>query len=230
MDNSYKKPTATIDIIIMTIINNVPHIMLTKRSEDPFKGYYSLLGGYVYVDEDTDINNTVKRILKNKVGIENIYFEQLETFGSNNRDPRGWSISVSFVSLLPSDVALKIKPHNKIEEIKWISINEIEKYDLAFDHKDILEIGIARVKSKINYSTLPIFLLPKYFTITELQSVYESFLSTKIDKSGFRKKIKEIPFLKETDLTTNKNHRPAKLYTASDDTLLDFFRSNIVVK
>lgn len=227
--SKYDTPIATIDIILMTLIDNVPHVMLSKRGKEPFKDKFSLIGGFIFTDKDKAIEDTFKRVVKNKIGVENIYFEQLETIGSATRDPRGWSISISFVSLLPSELALKIKPHESVSEVEWVSILDIEKLDLAFDHKDIINSGFQRIKTKINYSTLPIYLLPEFFTITQLQEVYEAFLGVKIDKSGFRKKIKDIPFLKETNEVTKKNHRPAKLYTAKEEVNVEYFRSNIIV-
>lgn len=224
----YDKPIATVDLIIVTLIDNIPHFMLTKRTEDPFKDSYSLLGGFIFTDQDETINDTVDRVLKTKIGLTNIYYEQLESIGLKNRDPRGWSLSVSYVSLLPWDIAKEIKPTNKISEIQWKTLEEIENIKLAFDHNEIIKTGMQRIKTKINYSTLPVYLLPEYFTLTELQNVYEAFLGIILDKSGFRKKIKDIPFLEETDLKTkNKNCRPAKLYKAKKGLDLEYFRSNI---
>lgn len=227
--NNYDTPIATVDIILMTLIDNIPHVLLSKRAKEPFKDKFSLIGGFIFTNQDEKIEDTFKRVVKTKIGVENIYFEQLETIGSSTRDPRGWSISISFVSLLPSELALKIKPHDSVSEVEWVSIFDIEKLDLAFDHKEIINNGFQRIKTKINYSTLPIYLLPEFFTITQLQEVYEAFLGVKIDKSGFRKKIKDIPFLKETDEVTKKNHRPAKLYTAKEEVNVEYFRSNIIV-
>ena len=226
----YIKPIGTVDIMIMTVIDNEPYVMLAKRTEDPFKGKLAILGGFIFADKDNDLEDTVKRVLKNKVNVENIYFEQLETIGGSLRDPRGWSISISYFALLSWDKAKKIKPGNNVEDIKWVKLSDIKGVDLAFDHNDLIKKAVERIKQKINYSTMPIYLLPEYFTITELQNVYEIFLGKKLDKSGFRKKIKDIPFLYETEKTINKNHRPAKLYSCrrKDEYKIDFFRSNII--
>lgn len=86
--SKYESPISTVDIILMTLIDNVPHVMLTKRENEPFKDKLSLLGGFVFTDKDKTIEDTFKRVVKSKIGVENIYFEQLETIGSATRDPR----------------------------------------------------------------------------------------------------------------------------------------------
>lgn len=222
----YEKPISTVDFIIVTLKNGIPHVMLTKRKEEPFKDQFSLLGGFVFTDHDETLEDTVNRVLLKKIGTNKIYTEQLETIGSATRDPRGWSISISFVSLISWEVAETIQPKESISEIKWCPYEEIKELDLAFDHKKIIQNGMERLKTKINYSTLPIHLLPEYFTLTQLQEVYEIFLDTKLDKSGFRKKLKDIPLI-ETDKKSVGNHRPAKLYKLNTD--LNFFRSNILI-
>jgi ADP-ribose pyrophosphatase YjhB (NUDIX family) len=226
----YETPINTIDVLIVTIKDGKPHLMISKRDNQPFRDFYSLIGGFVFTNEDQTLEDTVSRVLKHKLGIENIYFEQLGTFGSKTRDPRGWSVSTIYISLLPWNKAQEIKPEETIKDLKWVSFDEISELNLAFDHKDIIKNGISRLISKINYSSLPIYLLPELFTITQLQEVYETFLGVKLDKSGFRKKIKDFTFLKETEKTTNNNHRPAKLYTAinESDNDLSFFKSNIL--
>lgn len=227
MSEKYEKPICTIDVLLVTLIEDVPHVMIVNRKEDPYKGKWSLLGGFVFANIDKDLNDTVNRVLERKIGVTDLYYEQLETTGSFDRDPRGWSLSVSYAALIPWEQAQHIKPTNDITEVKWRSLDEIRQYELAFDHNKVVETGFEKLKTKINYSTLPLFLLPEYFTITEFQNVYEIFLGKKLDKSGFRKKIKDIHII-ETDKKTNKNFRPAKLFTVDPKNKLQYFRSNIL--
>lgn len=222
----YAQPITTIDSVVLTIKDEKLNVLLVEREKEPFAGWLSLPGGFVFTDEDKDLDDAVNRILLQKTGLKVPYFEQLRSFGSVDRDPRGWSISFSYVSLMPWEEVENAHAGRNVNNIQWKPVDEVNDMDLAFDHKEIIRLAIERLRNKVNYSTLPIYLLPKLFTKTQLQKVYEQVLGTPLDKSAFRKKINEQDFLEETGQVLTGKHRPAELFQIKPDSLI-CFRSNL---
>lgn len=185
------------------------HVALLKRDHPPFEGMLALPGGYVHADADADTRDAAIRMLKEKTGIRSPYLEQLATFSGRARDPRGWSISVVYYALVPCDViAPDIHP-----EVALVPIEEAR--GLPFDHQRIIEAAVQRVRDKSSYSSLPVYLCGKFFTLPQLQSVYEAILGEPINKVSFRRKIDELDILEPVEgaMETGKAHRPAQMYT-----------------
>lgn len=224
----YIRPITTVDPVIFTLKDNELNLLLIKRKEEPYSGWLSLPGGWVYADQDVDLNESVNRVLKDKTGVTNAYFEQLHTFGSVKRDPRQWSISIAYVSLMGWDKVEMAEAGRGAQELIWIPVKELNYDQLAFDHAEIISMSLERLRNKVNYSTLPVHLLPEKFTKTQLQQVYETVLETSIDKSAFRKKLKELDFLEETgERYSGLTNRPPMLYRLKKDFLNQCFRSNL---
>lgn len=224
----YIRPITTVDPVIFTLKDNQLQILLVRRNKEPFQHWLSLPGGWVYIDQDIDLADSVKRVVHDKTGVSDAYFEQLHTFGSKERDPRLWSISIAYVSLMPWDKVQMAKAGEGIQDVEWVPVSEIDHSTLAFDHSQIITMAIERLRNKVNYSTLPVHLLPETFTKTELQKVYEMVLGSKLDKSAFRKKLNEFDFLESTgESSEGVKHRPALLYRVKKDYLLTCFRSNL---
>jgi len=222
----YDTPIASVDAVILTLKNEKLHVLLVEREKEPYAGKLSLPGGFVFTDQDETLDDAVNRVLFQKTGVKSSYFEQLHTFGSVSRDSRGWSISISYVSLMPWDEVEDAQAGRNVTGIEWKAVDEIEEGSLAFDHEAIIYMALERLRNKVNYSTLPVYLLPKKFTKTQLQKVYEQVLGTPIDKSAFRKKINELDFLEETGEVLTGKHRPAELFQLKPDALV-CFRSNL---
>ncbi len=223
---NYDTPIASVDAVILTLKDEKLHVLLVEREKEPYAGKLSLPGGFVFTDQDKTLDDAVNRVLFQKTGVKSSYFEQLHTFGSIDRDSRGWSISISYVSLMPWDEVENAQAGRNVTDIQWKAVDTIEEGSLAFDHEDIIFMAIERLRNKVNYSTLPAYLLPKKFTKTQLQKVYEQVLGTPIDKSAFRKKINELDFLEETGEVLTGKHRPAELFQLKPDALV-CFRSNL---
>ena len=224
----YIRPITTVDPVIFTLKDNQLHILLIHRNKEPFTGWLSLPGGWVYADQDINLDASIERVLKDKTGVVGAYFEQLHTFGSMERDPRQWSISISYVSLMPWHKVEMAIAGEGVQDVEWVPVNDIDYSKLAFDHADINKMALERLRNKVNYSTLPVYLLPEKFTKTELQKVYEMVLGSQLDKSAFRKKLNEFDFLESTgEMSEGVKHRPALLYKVKDDYLLTCFRSNL---
>lgn len=225
--NDFVKPINTVDPVIFTLHDNKLKILLILRDKEPFIGKYTLPGGWVHANEGQDltIEDTVKRVLKEKTGVDAPYFEQLNTFGSHNRDPRGWSISIVYISLIPWH---SLDENLFKDNAKWVDIESLNQYELGFDHNSIIDFALQRIRNKVNYSILPVYFLPEKFTQTDLQKVYELVLGTKLDKSAFRKKIAALNFLEDTgERDFNVSFRPPLLFKVKE-TALQCFRSNFI--
>jgi 8-oxo-dGTP diphosphatase len=216
--SKYDKPSVTVDVIIFTIQDTQLHILLIRRKVWPFENDWALPGGFVKMKES--LEEAAKRELLEEAGIENVYLEQLYTFGEPARDPRTRVITVAYFALIPSP-NLTLTATTDASEAKWFSINDLP--NLAFDHGEIIKYSLERLKSKINYTTIAASLLPDSFTLTQLQKVYEVILGENLDKRNFRKKILSLDLIEETkEINKGNPHRPAKLYRFKTKQVLYF--------
>lgn len=205
----YPHPSVTVDLVIFTIAENDLKVLLIRRGGEPFKGRWALPGGFVEIDES--LEKAAARELKEEAGVTKVYLEQLYTFGEPKRDPRGRVISVSYFALVDAD-RQRIRAASDADEAEWHSVFSAPK--LAFDHKKILEYAVWRLRNKIEWTTVGYELLPKKFTLSELQRVYEIILQKPVDKRNFRKKILAQGQIRELNETRSDGaHRPAKLYS-----------------
>ena len=206
--HNYKKPSVTADIVIFTIKDNDLKVLLIKRKLKPFKDSWALPGGFVRIDESLEA--AAKRELKEETGVKDVYLEQLYTFGNPKRDPRGRVITVSHMALINSD-NISLKPTSDASEAKWFSVSGLPS--LSFDHKKIIDYALKRLKWKFEYTTVAFSLLPKKFTISQIQKIYEIVFNKKFDKRNFAKKIISLNILKEEGIKKDVSHRPPRLYS-----------------
>ena len=207
LDN-FDKCAVTVDNVIFGFDEGDLKILLIKRGEPPFENHWGLPGYFVKADEGLD--NAAKRVLSELTGLENVYLEQVSTFGETNRHPAGRVITVSFYSLVKiSDY--KINAASIALSIEWKSVSYAK--GLAFDHDRIFKTCFRRLKQRVKSEPIGFELLPDKFTLTQLQHLYEAILETKLDKRNFRKKILSMDFLEDLEEREEKvAHRPAKLY------------------
>ncbi|MFA5142272.1 MAG: NUDIX domain-containing protein [Candidatus Woesearchaeota archaeon] len=220
-DEKYKMIVA-VDIVLFTIKENDLKVLLIKRLHDPFKEMWAIPGGRV--EQNESLKAAAERELSEEVNVKVDYLEQLYTFGEPQRDPRGRVISVVYYALVSSD---NIKPMagSDAKEFRWHSMFKLPK--LAFDHKEILDYALQRLRYKLGYTTVGFELLQEKFTLTELQKMYETILDKQLDKRNFRKKIFSLDIVNPTlDSRMEGPHRPAKLYTFKKKYLT--FSSDIV--
>ncbi|NMM62724.1 NUDIX hydrolase [Clostridium sp. P21] len=283
---NYEKPSTTVDMLLFTVDDKKSYdteklpekelkILLIKRGNHPYMECFAIPGGFVNIDET--LNEAVYRELKEETNVENVYFEQLYTWGDDiKRDPRMRVISVSYIALVDKN---NIKPQAGDDacDVEWFSIkrefisssknngakedtyNLILKSDtkdseiiykitekctkngiivnkepnyellnqskgkLAFDHVQIIDTALKRLKNKLEYTPIAFTLLPEYFTLSELQSVYEAILNKPLIKEDFL--IKITPMIKETDcISKNSNHKSEKYYKFNDNWQHSFFK------
>jgi 8-oxo-dGTP diphosphatase len=207
---TYVNPAVTVDAIVFTIRQNQLQVALIKRGIEPFLGTWAIPGGFVQANESLEA--AVTRELAEEVGVHDVYLEQLYTFGHPLRDPRGRVITVAYFALLASENITPLTAATDAAEAQWFPCDDLPP--LAFDHREILDLALERLRAKLEYSTVAFALLPQAFTLTQLQKVYETILSRPIDKRNFRKKILSLGFLEETQERSGGAHRPATLYTA----------------
>lgn len=196
----------TVDVVLLTLAQHLLQVVLQKRDKEPYLGQPALPGGYVHAEEDIDSQAAARRVLREKLGLVSPYLEQLYTFASATRDPRGWSASISYYALLPFDAIAVQNP----ERLLFLPADDLPQ--LPFDHNRIIDTAVKRLRDKSTYSALPCHLLPELFTLSELQQTYEQILGHKLDKSAFRRKIFDLGFLEATAETRKGVHRPALLH------------------
>lgn len=207
--SDYQRPILTVDIVLLTMDEQGLNLAVLEREADPFRGKKALIGGYVHVEDDKDDNDAVKRVLHHKTGLEDIYFEQLKTIANATRDPRGWSASIAFIALAPIEL---IRSASKTYPISIHPVDEIK--GLAFDHDEIMDFAIQRLRGKGAYSTLPAQLLGEKFTLPKLHEVYSKVMGVNLDMSSFRRKIADLDLIEETSEfeEPQPRRRPGKLY------------------
>jgi len=216
----FPRPIVTVDVVLMTLLEGELCVALCKRKADPWKGHLALPGGYVHVDEDLSLDDAARRVLQAKAGVEIAYLEQLYSLAGPSRDPRGWSVSVSYCALARADeIRAALDP-----EVSMVAVRKLG--ELPFDHRRIVDLAVTRVQNKASYSSLPAFLLPELFTLSELQQVYEQVLDTRLDRASFRRKIEDQGFIEAVkgEFRTGAQ-RPAQLYRQRRRVLSSFGRA-----
>jgi 8-oxo-dGTP diphosphatase len=196
----------SVDCVIFGYDQKELKVLLIKSDLEEFSGLYSLLGDLIKTDED--LESASYRVLKERTGMDDVYLEQVYTFGSLGRHPSGRVITTAYYSLV--DIRnLKMKlSHNGLH---WHSVNEIKK--LAFDHQQILNTCLDRLRTQIMEAPVVFNLLQDKFSLRELQEVYEAILDVKLDRRNFRKKLTAKDWLFDlNEMETNLAHRPGKLY------------------
>ena len=212
-----KTHEVTTDVVIFTIKDGKLKVLLVKRAHEPFKGKWAIPGGFIRISETIDA--AALRILKEKTNVQNIYLEQLYTFGDPLRHPTARVITCAYFALIRSDdIVLSFEDNSEITEVEWHPVYELPP--LAFDHKEIIEYSLKRVRERLEFCPIAFQLLPEKLTLTELQKSYELILDKKLDKRNFRKKFLALSILKELDeCTKSGSKRPARLYSFNEITL-----------
>jgi len=225
--SAFERPNITVDTVIFTVLEQSLHVLLVKRAEHPFKGSWSLVGGYVDIHQDQVLEDTAKRKLEQKTGVKTPYLEQFETIGNGTRDPRGWSVTTVYFALISSD-HIHLKAGQGAADTQWARIEKGQvDLPLAFDHAEILSRCTERLRNKVLYTSLPIYLMPESFTLGELQAVYEIILGQGIDPKSFRRRILSAEILEETGEKRHVSKRPASLYRLRETASTHFFVRNI---
>ncbi|MGA2232243.1 MAG: NUDIX domain-containing protein [Tepidisphaeraceae bacterium] len=204
----YPRPALTVDCVVFGFDEGDLKVLLIQRGLDPFKGRWALPGGFVDMDEPLEA--AAFRELREETGLGDVFLEQLYTFGTPGRDPRGRTVSVAYYALVALE-GRKLAASTDAADAAWFSVSELPS--LAFDHDAIVETAVQRLRGKVRYQPIGFELLPEKFTLSQLQHLYETILERELDKRNFRKKILGMNVLKETDeIEADVAHRAARLY------------------
>ncbi|QOZ80559.1 DNA mismatch repair protein MutT [Bradyrhizobium sp. CCBAU 53351] len=211
----FPRPLTTVDVVIFAILDDSLQVLLVQRPADegePFPSAWALPGGFVDVAKDSDLAACAARKLREKAGVTSPYLEQLGSWGSATRDPRGWSATHAYFALIP-EAAGVLAP-----DARWFPIRGGRLKDkLAFDHGEILVTAIQRLRNKVEYTSLPAYLMPAEFTLPDLQRVYEIVLDRPLEKSAFRTRILSADMIEPVARMRRGANRPAQLYRLKKD-------------
>ena len=219
---AFARPSLAVDLVLMSVIEGAPAVLLLRRDAHPFQGAWTLPGAFVGIDESLDA--AARRVLGGKAHLDDAYLEQLYTFGAVDRDPRTRIISVAYFSLLPADrfaAALAGDPALALarltlgigDEAATARTGNGDALPLGFDHGAILATALRRLRGKLDYSAIAFALLPDRFTLRALQEVHEAILGTPLNKPAFRRRMLDRGWLTATgEREAGASFRPAELY------------------
>lgn len=215
IDNYYQNQDRlylSVDCIVFGLCEGNLKLLLTKRDFEPHKGEWSLMGGFVQHDESID--DAARRVLKNLTGLDGIYMQQVRAFGDIERDPGERVVSIAYSALLNLDEIshCDLKGYNA----DWVDYDKIPS--LCMDHNRMIEDAINKIRHKMRTEPLAFKLLPQRFTLTQLQSLYETLLGEKVDKRNFRRRALENNCIVSTEYVDKENsRRGARLYEYHSD-------------
>ena len=234
----FARPLVTVDVVIFTVQAQHLQVLLVRRPTgegEPFPGMLALPGGFVDVERDATLLDCAVRKLRDKTGLHTHHLEQLGSWGSAGRDPRGWSVTQVYMALVPTQPAppaltaqtaaapapdagtsATATAPDTASSALWLDVDAACASPLAFDHATLLNAALARLRSKVEYTSLPAFLLPEPFTLPQLQQVYEVVLGRALDKSAFRKRMLDSGFLAEAGTVDGTAPRKAMGYRIRD--------------
>lgn len=205
--NEHARHYVSVDCVIFGLHEGKLNILLIKRRMMPERDKWSLMGGFV--DSDESLDEAAKRVLHQLTGLEDVYMEQVWTFGAVNRDPGARVISIAYCALLNFDE----QDHERVtaNDAHWIPLDEMP--ELSFDHPEIVGKALEYLRQQVNRKPLVFQFLPELFTLSQLQSVYEAILGEKLDKRNFRKRVMDSQALEKTELIDKSgSKRGATLY------------------
>lgn len=196
----FPRPAVTVDLVTFCLAEGELRVLLIRRNEPPFSGTWTLPGGFVH--EREPLQTTAMRVLRSKALLDDVYLEQLATFGDPERDPRDHVISVAYFVILPLGFDYGGPGH-------WFNVDSLP--DMGFDHRNIARVALERLRGKLTYTDIGFRFMRPEFTLGELQQSWETVLGTSLDKRNFRKAM-----LKQVHDTGKKStggaHPPAKIF------------------
>ncbi|MDQ1086952.1 MULTISPECIES: NrtR DNA-binding winged helix domain-containing protein [unclassified Siphonobacter] len=206
----YPDPTIrlTVDAVVFGYHSEQLHVLLIRRKYEPFINQWALPGGFV--TEQESLEQAVERELSEETGLTISYLEQLFSFGNPQRDPRFRVVSVAYMAIIRSGNH-ELRASTDAIDAQWFDVNQLPS--LAFDHAQILEKAIQRLRSKLRYQPIGFDLLPEKFLFGELEKLYSIILNQPLDRRNFRKKMLSFGILEELSNKVSEGRgRPASLY------------------
>ena len=210
----YPKADNTVDAVVFGVDSDIQdlRVLCIKRAKKPFEGMYALPGGFIHLNES--LETAVRRELKEETGITPAYLEQLYTFGTPKRDPRGRVISVAYLALVTMRDHRPTAASDALA-VAWLHAGKLPK--LAFDHDEVVDMALRRLKSKVRYTPVGFDLLPKEFALSEVHRLYEIVTGRSLDLSNFRKRMLATGVVVPTGETRATKRAPAGLYRVDEE-------------
>lgn len=222
----FPRPSVTVDIVALSILDAELRVLLVRRGEHPWKGSWALPGGFVRVgdgqrDQGEDLEMAAARELEEETGLsaKDVYLEQLGAFGRAGRDPRMRIITVAHYALIRPDLVPRVAAGGDAALAEWITVGSLPPRELAFDHAEIVDRAVLRVAERLESSDIASNLVPKTFTIPELRHVHSILTGRKQDPGNFRRKFERMLEDQVIELA------PGKRITASKPALVYRFSS-----
>ncbi len=220
----FPHPSLSVDVALVTADEIGLRAVLIKRGEHPDRGKWSLPGGFVGIEESLD--DAASRVLATKVGVRGIFLEQLYTFGDPDRDPRTRVVTVAYYALVDSGKLAAVGDHESVTlatlDVPWkgetggrVSVTDDsgKRLKLAFDHADVMGLVVQRLRGKLDYAPIGFELLPRKFTLRQLQEIHETILGRSLNKDSFRRRMLATGLITASgEMEKNVGHRPAELY------------------
>jgi len=211
-----------VDCVLLGYQDEEIKLLLYPRSFEPYKGKWSLLGGFVQDNESAD--EAAARILKQTTGLEQIFLEQVASFSEPNRDPESRVISLAYYALIRID--LHDEERVKENGALWISINKLP--NLIFDHQEMFEKALVKLQQKAGYSLCGSELLPEMFTLIQLRKLYEAIFLREFDPGNFRKKILSLEVLEKLNVKDASVSRKGAFYYKAKNNISEIDTNRIV--
>ena len=216
-EKRYPMPFTRVELVVMGLVDGGLAVLLARRREAPYAGRWALPGGVLRIDLDTSLEQAARRVLRERLGLAAAPLRQLCASGGPRRDPRApWTLSVVYRALvIPREFAPVTG--KRVEALDWRNATEATAdRSLAFDHADIIQRALESTRSEVDALALPYGLLPSPFTLAELQTACEQVLGRSLDKSSFRRRLKDVPRLEPVKGAARRGaFRPAQLYRAT---------------
>ena len=204
----YARPALAVDCVVFGFDGGDLQLLLIRRGLEPFGKAWALPGGFVRIDETVD--DAARRELAEETGLQRVFLEQLYTFGGITRDPRERVVSVAYYALV-APAQHDAVAATDAAAVQWFPLSELPP--MAFDHADIIDAALTRLRGKVTYQPIGFELLPAKFTLSQLQRLYEAILGENIDKRNFRKKVLSFDLLIALEEWRRDGpHRPAQLF------------------
>ena len=217
---AYPPVAVTVDVVTFTIVDDQLHILLVQRGQDPYRGFWALPGGFVR--EKENLEKAARRELREETGIvaRPRHLEQLGTYGKPDRDPRMRVVTVAYWAILANLPEPRGGGDAADARLFPVVMVEADALELAFDHGEIIEEAVERVRSKLEYTTLAAQFCPPEFTISQLRRVYEAVWNARLEPANFHRKVTRTPgYLRSTGSRTDpsaRGGRPAAIYRSGD--------------
>ena len=207
----WPRPAVTVDIAVFTVEGTLNElrlkVLLVERGQDPFKGSWALPGGFVH--EHEDLPAAASRELLEETGLSNVFLEQVAAVGTPGRDPRSHTVTIVYVALVPADRHV-LHSTGDARAARWFDVDRLPA--LAFDHGKLLAMALEHLRRRLGETPIAFELLPKDFTLSELQSLCEVILGRPLDRRNFRRKVQDAGFVTPVKGKREGRHRPAQLF------------------